>query len=244
MIDAFQDLVSPLVHLRLNTFNPSFADKCQNVIKLPENTHNPPLLYPPLLYPPCFNSPFFDRTGDIPAEGVFTEYTFKSLAKWNSSLQHLEIIGYPNYECCINTIKGPAFAWTPSLISLTIQNHGKEYLSNSTFVGLMQLQKLDLSKNELIIIPLEAMKVFEQSKTLKFFDLSENSLTGLNDIFIDEILAEIESIEHFNMAKNRLESLNMNDLGTLTELDLRTTNYQGLYNQWFHSNTQNIKFTK
>ena len=84
----------------------------------------------------------------------------------------------------------------------------------------MQLQKLDLSKNELIIIPLEAMKVFEQSKTLKFFDLSENSLTGLNDIFIDEKLAEIESIEHFSMAKNRLESLNMNDLGTLTELDL------------------------
>ena len=160
----------------------------------------------------------------FPNYGSFNKNTFESLARFNSSLKHLEIIGHSNpYYTDIETIEGPAFAWVPSLETLTVKKFGLRYLSKDVFDGLSHLQKLDLSSNNFAVVPMEALMVFEKYDSLHYLNLGDNKIDTLFEILKT---SNPESFEHPSMTSSKLPSVTMNSIRSLTELHLEEINEQ------------------
>ena len=157
------------------------------------------------------------------SHGGFNEQTFKSLAKFNSSLRYLEIIGHIynlDYKE-IETIQGPTVAWVSSLEALTVKRLGLRYLTKDVFDGLSHLQKLDLSNNNFVAVPLEALMVFQKYHSLHYLNLGENKIASL---FQNLKIVNSESLQHPSVTRSKLPSVTMNLIRSLTELHLEELN--------------------
>uniref|UniRef100_T1L336 LRRCT domain-containing protein n=1 Tax=Tetranychus urticae TaxID=32264 RepID=T1L336_TETUR len=98
-----------------------------------------------------------------------------------------------------------------SLRELKLTSLSLTSLSNLTFSNLSNLERLDLSLNQ--ITSLEAGIFTATSYNLKYLDLSFNQLTSIDELFIGCV-----ALEHLNLQSNQLTNLTINTFLGLVKL--------------------------
>ena len=152
----------------------------------------------------------------FPDEHRFTNTTFKSLAKWSLTLQHLDV-----RFSVLGNIDGYAFKWFPNVRHLDLGSVSLPPLtfSEHAFFGLNHLEELILLDNHLNTISSKIFSDFAETSSLRRLDLSFNSLSGR---FPEDIFEPISSLTHLNLMHNPIGYIGswINKLQNLTELNL------------------------
>ena len=132
---------------------------------------------------------------------ILNEATLKLCAKWNHSLQVLELrLGSYTSEVLI---KNSPFKWFPNLHSLTIEGSDFTSFDKESFHGLEKLQDLHLRYVSNVFAS-GALQTFNRYNTLKFLDFRFGGMTG--GITIDQFCAISSSLQTIDLMYNRFSS--------------------------------------
>ena len=128
--------------------------------------------------------------------------TLTILQKFNSTLSYLAI----QYHINLQRIEDDSFIWTPYLRNLQLNNNQINYLAKYAFNGLITLQGLNLTSNDLKAVPSDALKVFKTSSSLKYLDFSANDISS--DIANDTFSPVSESLTLLKLSTKRILTFN------------------------------------
>ena len=159
--------------------------------------------------------------------------TLQGLGTHNSTLSHLSI----KNQSLLERIEDDTFIWTPNLITLNLDNNELNYLAQYAFNGLVTLQELNLASNNLKAVPTHALEVFRESASLKYLDLSSNSISS--NIANDAVLAISASLSTLKLSIKETSSVInitwVNEFQKLNYLFLKSTGPQNILDVSRHS---------
>ena len=98
--------------------------------------------------------------------------TLQLLEKFNSTLSYLTI----KYQSLLQRIEDDSFIWMQYLVTVNLDHNQINYLAQYAFNGLITLHTLNLASNDLKVVPSSALEVFSTYKSLRYLDLSSNSI--------------------------------------------------------------------
>ena len=171
---------------------------------------------------------------------------FKPWAKWNASLQVLELQFVSNVFCerardqfdpqpCII---GSPFQWFPNLKILRMKGNQNKYsivLTTDTFNGLPNLRELHIEFLNSNIFQSSALLAFGSSiyPSLEVLNLSNNQLNGYIE---DEQICSISSLQMLDLSHNNLIGFNTSQSCTLPNLKMISLRNNTPTHYWFDAN--------
>ena len=165
-----------------------------------------------------------------PPENKLTPSDLKLICKWNSTLTFLNLDFsyvkgiYDSPFTCFSNLKILHFCGVP---------FSMQYISEKAFYGLHNLTQLYLKGNQINTFPENAFNyTFSGTGSLRFLDLSYNSLTGL---FSEVAFTSVSSLEQLDLSHNPIRYIGpwIHALTNLKILNLNgITSFIQLVNDW------------
>lgn len=129
------------------------------------------------------------------------------------------------------------FAFNGNLLILDLSCNGLRHINETTFTGLMELERLNLRNNSLNTI---SRNLFKLLQNLQHLDLSSNNLKEISK----EVFSDTKNLKYLDLSYNKIKTVEENAFGglpNLEEINLRSNEIKHLPDNLFIAASLKLK---